>query len=167
LEAKIIKRRKLPEIPSASGIEVIDDLIYIIGDDSPYLYVLNKSLKILKKVLLSSSYRLIKGKIPKKSKPDLEAFTSFDIGGEKVLLILGSGSQREVRDKAFLIEPSEQDLVHNFSLTSLYDLLRDKKKIVGERILNIEAAAVVKQEIYLFQRGNISGSNALIKFPLY
>lgn len=167
MEAKIIKKIKLPDIPSASGIEVVDDLIYVIGDDSPFLFVLNKKYKISKKILLSSSYRLIKGKIPKNLKPDLEAVTSFDIGGEKVILILGSGSQREIRDKAFLIEPSENDLVHDFSLTPLYDLLRNKKEIVGERILNIEAAAVLHQDLFLFQRGNISGSNAIIKFPLY
>jgi hypothetical protein len=167
LEAKIIKKIKLPDIPSASGIEVIDNEIYVIGDDSPYLFVLNKSYKVSKKILLSASYRLVKGKIPKTIKPDLEAVTSFDIGGEKVLLILGSGSQRELRDKAFLVEPSEKDLVHDFSLTHLYDLLRSSKEIVGERILNIEAAAVIHQDLYLFQRGNISGSNAVIKFPLY
>ncbi|CAN5464428.1 hypothetical protein BH23BAC1_BH23BAC1_03040 [soil metagenome] len=167
LEAKIVKKIKLSEIPSASGIEVVDNVIYVIGDDSPYLYILNKTYKVFKKILLSSSYRLIKGKIPKTSKPDLEAVTSFDIGGEKVILILGSGSQRETRDKAFLVEPSENYLVHNFSLTPLYDLLRKNKEIVGERILNIEAAAVINQDIYLFQRGNISGNNAIIKFPVY
>lgn len=165
--AQIIKKQILKNIPSASGIEVIEDDIYVIGDDSPYLFVLNKHLKPVRKILLTSQYKHIKGKIPKPQKPDLEALASFNIGGEKVILILGSGSVREKRDKAFIVEPGEKDIVNEYSLIHLYDFLRKHPEIVKDRMLNIEAATVVDNFIYLFQRGNVTGTNVMIEFPLY
>jgi hypothetical protein len=167
VEANIFKRKIIKNLFSASGIEVIGNDVYIIGDDSPYLFVLDKNLKLIRKILLTSQYKLSKGKIPKQKKPDLEALASFDIGGEKVILILGSGSVRETRDKAFIVETGEVESINEYSLLPLYDLLRKQKEIVKDRPLNIEAATVVENNIYLFQRGNITGINVMIEFPLY
>ncbi|MDQ3394970.1 MAG: hypothetical protein M3512_12765 [Bacteroidota bacterium] len=167
MEARIIKREILKDVHSASGVEIVGDEVYIIGDDSPYLYIMDKNLKFVRKILLTKSYKLVKGKIPKTKKPDLEALASFDIGGDKVILILGSGSVRETRDKAFIVETGEKDEVSEYSLLPLYDLLRKHEEIVKDRVLNIEAATVVGEHIYLFQRGNVTGFNVMIEFPLY
>src|SRR5262245_31418769 len=104
MQAEIISRTLLPEIPSASGIELVDDRIYIIGDDSPFLFILNKNLKVLEKIKLYNVIIDTRGKIPKAHKADLESLTKVAYNGTSSLLIIGSGSVRETRDVGFLVD---------------------------------------------------------------
>ena len=76
-------RQALPNIPSASGIEVIDKHIYIIGDDSPFLFRLNKKLEVLEKIQIASTKDLAGDRIPKKQKHDWEAMTLVQYKGVK------------------------------------------------------------------------------------
>lgn len=167
MKASIVKRQILKNVPSASGIEVIGDDIYVIGDDSPYLFVLDKKFKIKKKIPFLSKYSDHTFTISKKEKPDLEAITSFTIAGERFLLIFGSGSYKQNRDEAFLIEPDDDHNVKTLSLTPFYNLLRERKDIFKNKIINIEAAVVVEKDLFLLHRGNISKNNTVISLPLY
>src|SRR5687768_1753982 len=92
MKVSVIKKALLEDLPSASGMEIIDGVIYIIGDDSPYLYVLDHSLRVINKVELFKTEDFESGRIPKKLKPDLETLTSLTISGNKYLLATGSGS---------------------------------------------------------------------------
>ena len=96
----IIEKIVIKNLPSASGIEVIDKIIYIIGDDSHYLYCLNFNFQITNKIELFKSDDLSIGRIPKKIKPDLECMTKFKLDGKQHLLICGSGSNNK-REKDY------------------------------------------------------------------
>ncbi|WP_090693791.1 hypothetical protein [Nitrosomonas sp. Nm34] len=56
--------------------------------------------------------------------------------------------------------------VRPISLTALYDILRADPTIFGTQKLNLEGATVTRDTVLLFQRGNISGINALMEYPL-
>jgi hypothetical protein len=169
MKANIIKRVALENIPSASGVEIIDGMIYIIGDDSPYMYVLDHSLKLLDKVELFVTEDFGSGRIPKKIKPDLECMATLTINNNKYILSMGSGSA-ENRDKGFLIKLptkfNKKYVVQNISFKSLYQLLGSNPEIVGDGKLNLEAAASDDQHFVLFNRGNRSGKNTALYFQL-
>lgn len=91
----LIRKSVLP-ISGASSIEVYDGKIFIVGDDSPTLYVTDKSWKREESVVLMPEK---KGRIPKMEKMDLEATTLIkNPDGSHSLLITGSASMpgREV-----------------------------------------------------------------------
>jgi hypothetical protein len=48
----------------------------------------------------------------------------------------------------------------------LYEDLRNRAEVVGEKKLNIEGLASTENEILIFTRGNISGKNVLISYNL-
>ncbi len=49
---------------------------------------------------------------------------------------------------------------------SIYDNLRADPTILGPQKLNLEGATATRDAVLLFQRGNISGINALMEYPL-
>lgn len=169
MKVNVIKRVELDNLPSASGVEIIDGIIYIVGDDSPYMYVLDHSLKLLEKVELFETPDFESGRIPKKIKPDLECMTPLTINNNKYILVMGSGS-KENRDRGFLIKlPTRYNkkyIVQSLSFTGLYSLLQSNPEIVGDGKLNLEAAAADEQHFILFNRGNKSGKNSALYFQL-
>jgi hypothetical protein len=169
MKVNILKRVTLEDLPSASGVEIIDGIIYIVGDDSPYLYVLDHSLKLLDKVLLFDTTDFGSGRIPKNIKPDLECMTPLIINNNKYILVMGSGST-PVRDKGYLIKLptkfNKKYIVTPFSFTSLYNLLRSNPEVVGNAPLNLEAAAASEQHLILFNRANRAGKNTALFFQL-
>jgi len=170
LKATIIKKATLEEIPSASGIEVINGIIYIIGDDSPYLFVLNQELQIINKIKLYEPAEIKDGRIPKLCKADLECMSVLSINNYPHLLILGSGSKSPQRDIAFLVKLptnyNKKHLVLNTYVKDLYDLLRSNEEIVAEGELNLEGAATGKEHFILFNRASGGSRNAALYFKL-
>lgn len=169
MKVTVIKRAPLQNLPSASGIEIIDGVIYIIGDDSPYLYVLDHTLKVIDKVELLEGSDFETGRIPKKVKPDLECMAQLTINNNKYILVMGSGSA-ENRDKGFLIKlPTKHNkkfVVQALSFTGLYNLLQSNSEIVGDGKLNLEAAATSDQHFILFNRATKKGKNTALYFQL-
>ncbi len=165
MQLKLISRKILPLIPSASGIELYANKRYIIGDDSAWLFILDRDLNVLKKVALLKKEKLSDEPIAKKHKPDLEAMTFAKINGEDILFIFGSGSKSKKRDKLIVVFPERQHAVKRFSLEEFYNTLR-KDEIGENHKLNIEAAAANNTTLYLFHRGNISGKNLVFSFSL-
>lgn len=171
---EIIEKVLLKNIPSASGIEIIEDIIYIIGDDSHYLYCLDLSLNLINRIELFKSNDFTTGRIPKAIKPDFECMTQLVIEndvllGKKYLLIIGSGS-KSTRDKAFLIDISNNN-IKEISLTPIYDKLRDNKNFTSGLNLNIEGLASDNDYLYLLNRTNnhlfIYNINEFIQFIFY
>src|SRR5687768_3644812 len=80
LKATISKQIHFPDIPSASGIELgSDGSVYIISDDSPFLYHLNADFKRIDTIQLFKTDLFATGRIPKMQKPDLESLTTIVI----------------------------------------------------------------------------------------
>lgn len=156
MKITILNHLKVNTIPSGSGISKSGDTYYVVGDDSPYLYALNKSFEIISKTPLLADAREVVGRIPKPEKPDFE---SIEMISENELVIFGSGSlspQRDVFIRALL---DEEVTVEQYSITEFYDQLRTLP-IFEDSELNIEATAFRDNQLYLFNRKK----NLILKF---
>lgn len=151
MEIEIMDRFELEQIPSASGIEKVDDRYYVIGDNSPWLFELHSNYFILNKYQISSKDSIEGNIIPKKWKSDFEAMTSLEWEGEKALFIFGSGSKSPQRNSGMLIKLEDKLQLRNYDLTPLYELIMEEAKLSPEE-LNIEAAVVLGPRLYLLNR---------------
>lgn len=169
MKATILRKVNFPNIPSASGMEVIGDKVYIIGDDSPYLYVLDLvSLQLSEKIQLFETTSVSGTRIPKATKPDLECLTILDINNKPHLAAFGSGSA-STRNLSYLISlptsDSQPPIVTEKSLDALYKVLQENEDLLKGDLLNIEAAATTPdQQLFLFQRSTQAGPNVVFVF---
>lgn len=155
LSLKLINQMHLKNLPSASGAEIIDDNIYIIGDDSPYLYKLNYDFDILEKYPLTGNNSTVNNRVPKEIKADFESMASYKSkDGSNMLAILSSGSQVTTRDTLHVFALSEKKLIASKNLRPLFELIRVKSGLSKKDEINIEALAIGQQKVYLTQRGN-------------
>src|SRR5689334_19675654 len=93
--------KELKDYPSGSAIEFHDNKVFLAGDDAKDVLVLSKSWKELERIPLFES---AVERIPKKIKSDLEATTVVIVNSIPRMLILGSGSRDEHRNKAILLD---------------------------------------------------------------
>ena len=170
MKAIIKNKIILKEIYSASAIELIDNELFIIGDNSPFLFVLDLEGNIKNKVKIfdieeNSIQNII---IPKKEKPDFEASCVLNINEKNYLFVVGSGSS-EKRNLAVLIDLKTFE-VKKISLKKLYECFI---KLASLNLdpqnceLNIEGLCANDTNIYFFQRGNINGNNFIFSLFLY
>ncbi|QMU30753.1 DUF6929 family protein [Adhaeribacter radiodurans] len=170
MQSTLIRQQLLLNLPSASGLEVIGDKLFIIGDDSPLLYQLQVNTWDL-----TTTYSLLKtedfitGRIPKSLKPDLECLTSFTFNNTTYLLAFGSGSTSK-RDMAYLVPLADASetppVVQEISLRNLYQVLQADTTITTGGSLNLEAAATSSEHLYLLQRSINNGPDVLLTFSL-
>ncbi|GAA4374335.1 DUF6929 family protein [Hymenobacter koreensis] len=154
MTATILRQIVLPDLPSASGIEVLGEVAYVIGDDSPLLYCLDAAtLKPNAPIRLFETAHFGTGRIPKNLKPDLECLTAASDAGQNGLLIMGSGATA-AREIGFWVDlPKHHGAeaeVHPLSLSVLYAAFR--KALPGALVLNLESAAATATELFLLQR---------------
>jgi hypothetical protein len=133
----------IPSYPSASGIEYLNDKLYVIGDDANKLLVLDKELKPLDSIAL---YSFPGQRIPKDIKADLE---SAAITADNKLLLLGSGSLAPYRNRAWLIDPVTKQK-DSINLDLFFKYLGD----AGIPEVNIEGMTSVPGNMVLANRGN-------------
>lgn len=152
MKLNIIDRLMLEQIPSASGIEHLNDHFWIIGDNSPWLFELTEQFIVVNRYKIFSTDSLENNVIPKKRKHDFEAMTAMVWEGDSALFIFGSGSKSPDRNNGKLIQLGSKLKETNFDLTELYGWIREEAKL-EEEDLNIEAAAVLGKKLYLFNRG--------------
>ncbi|HNP33248.1 MAG TPA: hypothetical protein PKN96_08145, partial [Flavobacterium sp.] len=131
-------------IGAASGIVFHDDSLFIISDNSTFLYQYNLNQKTLNKIKLVESSRQ---NITKKEKPDFEALTLFD----NKLWLFGSGSTKK-RDMRVTYDLGTKE-IREKNLSKIYKRLKEKIGIAEEE-LNIEGVIITSETIYFFQRGN-------------
>ncbi|WP_324671630.1 DUF6929 family protein [Hymenobacter sp. GOD-10R] len=170
MQATILRQLELPNLPSASGVEVIGDRAYIIGDDSPFLYCLDAhSFAAGAPITLFETAHFSTGRIPKNLKLDLESMTVVPgPDGETSLLLLGSGATA-ARENGFWVgltaDAKAAATVYPVSLAGLYAALR--AALPPGITLNLEAAATTQTELLLFQRtvGSAAG-NLVFRLPL-
>lgn len=135
--------KPLPHYPSASGIEILNNRIYIIGDDANNLLVLDSNLNAIDSISL---YSFPEKRIPKAVKPDLEAIAVLP-GGK--LFLAGSGSLTPCRNTALIIDPVTRQ-IDSIRLDTFYQRLTSNS--IEE--LNIEGMTVISAGIILSCRGS-------------
>lgn len=156
MKITLFNHLQLDEIPSGSGIAKCGKDYYVIGDDSPFLFKLDKNLKIAAKTLISEAIPSNGNRIIKSEKPDFE---TLELINENELLIFGSGSkspQRDVFVRVFLNDPM---IIDKYDLSKFYNHLRNLP-IFENSELNIEATAYHHDQLYLFNRRK----NLILKF---
>ncbi|WP_269242020.1 DUF6929 family protein [Flavobacterium limnophilum] len=133
---------------SASGLIYKDNSLFIISDNSSFLYKYNIPEKELSKIKL---FKNSQENIAKKDKFDFE---SIAIKGNE-LHLLGSGSTSK-REKRITYNLENKEVVEK-DLSKLYQNLKHTASIADEE-LNIEGALFCNKKWHLFQRGNCANS---------
>ena len=139
-----IQIKKLDNYPSASSIEYIDGKLYLMGDDATHVLVLDTSFNIIDsiQILANSGNRL-----PKETKPDLEASAFFADSNQ--ILLFGSGSLSPYRNMGWKYNLKTK-VNDSINLEPLYL----KVKASGIEQINIEGACFVAGKLLLINRGN-------------
>ena len=135
-------------IGAASGIVYQDDSLFIVSDNSNFLYQYSLSEKKLAKIKLFENNLEI---VAKKDKADFEALTLFD----NKLYLFGSGSTKKRNTRVSFNLQNKAIKVKN--LTKIYTRLTETISIAPNE-LNIEGVIITEETTYFFQRGN--GSKA-------
>jgi hypothetical protein len=145
---------KIAGIGSASGLVYKDNAVYIISDNSSFLYEYQIQEKELSKIKLFEDGQ---ENIRKKDKFDFETITLK----ENKLHILGSGSTSK-REKR-LVYDLDSKTVSEKDLSKVYQNLKQTASISDDE-LNIEGAIFLNENWLLFQRGNgINSKNGIFK----
>jgi hypothetical protein len=145
---------KIIGLGSASGLIYKDNSLFIISDNSSFLYEYQIPENQLSKIKLFDNGQ---ENIPKKDKFDFE---SIALKGNKLhLLGSGSTSKREKRITYNL----ETKQIEEKDLSKLYQNLKQNCSIADNE-LNIEGALFDNEKWLLFQRGNGANSkNGIVK----
>lgn len=141
-------------VGSASGLVYKDNSLFIISDNSSFLYEYHIQENQLSKTKL---FENAQENIPKKDKFDFESIALK--GNEIHLLGSGSTSKREKRITYNL----ENKQIAEKDLSKLYQKLKQNCSIADDE-LNIEGALFDNEKWLLFQRGNGANSkNGIVK----
>jgi len=136
---------KITGIGSASGLIYKNNALWIIGDNSGFLYEYQIDSKdLIRHPLLENPSE----NIIKKDKPDYEAITNF---GED-LYIFGSGST-DKRNSMVHLNASSKKIISTYDLGELYATIKDVAKVNAEDF-NLEGAIYDGKSWYLLNRGN-------------
>jgi hypothetical protein len=139
-------------IGSASGLIYKDNSLFIIGDNSGFLYEYAIASQTLQQHQIIENAT---ANIAKSDKPDFEAITHF----KDTLYVFGSGSTKK-RNAMIEINTFEKEIRTN-DLADLYSVMQSFGEIKPEDF-NIEGAIYTGREWYLFNRGNgASAKNAV------
>ena len=149
-------------LSSGSGATVSGNDIVVVGDDEPWLFHVNEgngystaSKEKIKDYPLNQS-----GRINKSIKPDFESLSKVRYQGKDYYLILGSGS-KSTRNLAYLVNIQDQTKLE-FDLSGFYKKLYALSGFNVSEHINIEATAIAKDKIFIFNRGN-SGTNIIFE----
>lgn len=142
----------LPNVSSGSGMAIVEDKIFIVGDDSPYLYELNREFMLSNKHLLVEDLPT-EGRIPKAVKPDFECMAEEKTDHGTSLWMFGSGSKSPERDLLVIYDPGAPESLAQYTLTDFYERIIALGNIQREQ-LNLEAAVILDHNLYLFNRGH-------------
>jgi hypothetical protein len=137
---------KLVSVPSASACEQVGDSIYIVGDDSPYLYRFDLSFQKVDSFLIYPAKYKREKRVNKEEKHDYESMTSVKWNGQEALIMLGSGS-RLARQKGLIYLLNDNKTVQ-LNLRRFYSVLSAQMKI-DQSELNCEGMALHNDQFIL------------------
>ncbi|HET9277203.1 MAG TPA: hypothetical protein VFN95_03435 [Flavitalea sp.] len=146
MKIKLLDFKENTEYPSGSGIEYFDGQVYLAGDDAADILIMDKKWRELGRIKIFQNFD---DRIPKDVKSDLEATTVVFVNEVPHLLIVGSGSREQHRNKAILVNLQSNNFT-DYNIEVFYNRLKDS----GIHDLNIESAAVVEDLMILGNRGN-------------
>ena len=152
------------KLPSGSGMSWYDGHYFVVGDDSPYLFTLDRKFAISNRFLLKAYPVGANGRIPKALKPDYEAMATVRWNGTVWNLILGSGSA-ETRQVGYLVSLDGRFTSYARDMGTLYHDFAVLAGFEADQLVNIEALAIANDTAYFFNRGN-AGRNLLLQVPL-
>ena len=132
-------------VGAASGLIHDNGQLYIISDNSNYLYQYHIGRQTLQPTLVLN--HKINEQVPKKQKADFEAITTID----KTLYLFGSGSSKK-RETLVKYHPDVQTS-EKINLHRVYQRLR-RQFAIGKDDFNIEGALTTGGHLLLFNRGN-------------
>lgn len=135
---------KIIGIGSASGLVYHENKLYIISDNSTFLYEYKILDERLEKIALVEN---AEENTIKKNKADFESIT---LKGNN-LVLLGSGST-DKRNKLFKYNINSKKIKEK-SFEEFYRKIKSELEIKGDE-LNIEGLIITDKKILLFQRGN-------------
>lgn len=150
-------------ISSGSGMVPYGNGYLVVGDDTPYLFTVDQAFGLRDQSILKP-YPMEYRRIDKSRKPDYEAMARFSDPTGDWVLVLGSGSKKNVREVGFLLS-ADQRVVLERSLAPLYKQLAAAGGLNGKQTLNIEGLAVARNQAFFFNRGN-SGPNLIFRADL-
>ncbi len=139
-------------IGSASGILYHDNSLFIISDNSSFLYQYNLEINTLIKHALDENPQ---ENILKKDKPDFE---SIALKGNKII-VLGSGSTENRNiSKSFHLKSKK---IQTIDFSKHFENFK-KTASLSDDELNIEGLIITSEKSYFFQRGNsLNASNGI------
>ncbi|KVV15576.1 hypothetical protein [Flavobacterium sp. TAB 87] len=140
-------------IGSASGLIYQNNSLYVIGDNSGYLYEYNMDSKLLNKHPLVENAT---ENTPKKDKSDFESIAHFG----DTLYVFGSGSTAN-RNKMIEFNIQSKTKTKANDLVDLYAVIQNFADIRPEDF-NVEGAIFEGENWYLFNRGNGSSNKNTI-----
>lgn len=148
----------LQELPSGSGLAVIGDSVFIIGDDATRLYIYRIGDSSISNVPLlrhdTSVYR-----IAKPDKHDLEAITQVQLKQGLRLVAFGSGSLSPQRENLLVLDPLNPTDQQWIPAAKFY---RQLLGLSAASELNIEGVVIDGKMVYLLNRS----ANEIFSFPL-
>lgn len=150
LEIHTTESQLNPLLPSGSGMAIVKERIFVVGDDTPFLFELDSNFSIVNKWEIAPYDTLIHNRLPKNIKPDYEAMEAL---GDSALLIFASGSSAMVRDRVVLVQFIDHTPVFkNASATPFFTYLKKHPSMMGAE-LNLEAVTLLGENVFLFNRG--------------
>lgn len=152
MDIEMLEQRTLPGVPSASGLAWRGDSLWIVGDNSAWLFLVNTSGDRLAEFPAMKNAFSQDSILKKKKKPDFEALEWIDSDDERLLVAIGSGSLRPSRDIATVFRKEGQE-AHLYDIGPLYDRLRDHPRMTGHE-LNLEGLACLDDRLWLLNRSN-------------
>lgn len=151
----------MQNLPSASGIEILDNRMFVISDNTPWLYELDREYVIKDTISIAPKNNLQGEVFDKDTKFDFEGIACFRESGKDHLLIFGSGSKSIERNKLVWLTFNDSISSETFDLTGFYQHILKSSQLEKEDF-NLEGVGIVNDKLYLFNRGN----NTIWKFAL-
>jgi hypothetical protein len=144
----------MSDFPSGSSINFYKELLYLIGDDSTHILILDAEYNKVDAVHLFD----YEGKrIPKIEKIDLEGSTIYKHEGIDHMLIVGSASRKN-RKRIILIPFSKDRLDFKTLKNAIHKtkVLTKRIELMGIEEINFEGVCILKNDLILGNRGNRS-----------
>lgn len=141
-QLQVLSSKTFSGFPSASALEWHANKLYVVGDDATYVLVLDSALNELKKI---SYIKDTVHRLPKKTKPDLEALALLPYGAQTYLYAFGSQSI-DNRKKIFMFPVQAPDSFLKIGYQPA------PAEVIKE--WNIEGAAFVDDLLILANRAN-------------
>ncbi|MDN4165743.1 hypothetical protein QWY31_09530 [Cytophagales bacterium LB-30] len=147
MKLEILEERSSNVLPSGSGIIKYKGNYLAIGDDAPFLFMLDEDFTIIKRIPLLENIPT-DTRFSKAEKPDFE---TLELIADDEVVVFGSGSKSPQRDLFLRIVLGDSVRIERYELTAFYQELK-RMPMMHDAELNIEATAYHNKQLFLFNR---------------